>query len=108
MIRLEIDGRQYPVGTEGLVLGSGDGCSILLTQEDVLPRHALVTAMSDGSVAVRSAATIAANAIPIPRASVAMCPLSEINANDPVRNPATSSTPMNTTTSANAIDSGRR
>ncbi len=37
-----------------------------------------------------------------------MCPLSEINANDPVRNPATSSTPMNTTTSANAIDSGRR
>ncbi|MCZ6756113.1 MAG: FHA domain-containing protein [Gemmatimonadetes bacterium] len=55
MIRLEIDGRQYPVGTEGLVLGSGDGCSILLTQEGVLPRHALVTAMSDGSVAVQSA-----------------------------------------------------
>ncbi len=55
MIRLEIDGRQYPVGTEALVLGSGDGCPILLTQEGVLPRHALVTAMSDGSVAVQSA-----------------------------------------------------
>ena len=55
MIRLEIDGRQYPVGTEGLVLGSGDGCPIRLTQEGVLPRHALVTVMSDGSVAVQSA-----------------------------------------------------
>ncbi|MCZ6754757.1 MAG: FHA domain-containing protein [Gemmatimonadetes bacterium] len=55
MIRLEIDGRQYPVGTEGLVLGSGDGCPIRLTQEGVQPRHALVTVMSDGSVAVQSA-----------------------------------------------------
>ena len=55
MIRLEIDGRQYPVGTEGLVLGSGDGCAILLTREGVLPRHALVTVTSDGSVAVQSA-----------------------------------------------------
>lgn len=39
-------------------------------------------------MAVLSAATIAASAIPIPRVSVAMCPASEISANDPVRNPA--------------------
>ena len=53
MIRLEIDGRQYPVGTEWLVLGSADDCSIRLTNEGVLPRHALVKAVSDGSVAVQ-------------------------------------------------------
>jgi pSer/pThr/pTyr-binding forkhead associated (FHA) protein len=52
MIRLEIDGRQYPVSTEWLVLGSADDCPIRLTQEGVLPRHALVKAVSDGSVAV--------------------------------------------------------
>ncbi len=53
MIRLEIDGRQYPVSTEWLVLGSADDCSIRLTNEGVLPRHALVKAVSDGSVAVQ-------------------------------------------------------
>ena len=47
MIRLEIDGRQYPVSTEWLVLGSADDCSIRLTNEGVLPRHALVKAVSD-------------------------------------------------------------
>jgi pSer/pThr/pTyr-binding forkhead associated (FHA) protein len=53
MIRLEINGRQYPVSTEWLVLGSADDCSIRLTDEGVLPRHALVKAASDGSVAVQ-------------------------------------------------------
>ncbi len=53
MIRLEIDGRQYPVSAEWLVLGSADDCSIRLTHEGVLPRHALVKAASDGSVAVQ-------------------------------------------------------
>ena len=53
MIRLEINGRQYPVSTEWLVLGSADDCSIRLTDEGVLPRHALVKAVSDGSVAVQ-------------------------------------------------------
>lgn len=55
MIRLEIDGRQFSVGTEELVLGSGHECPIRLTQEGVLSRHALVRASDDGSVAIQLA-----------------------------------------------------
>jgi len=53
MIRLEIDGRQYPISTEDLVLGSGDDCPIHLPHEGVLPQHAVVSVMSDGSVAIQ-------------------------------------------------------
>lgn len=53
MIRLEIDGRPHPVGTEALVLGSADDCGVRLTGAGVLPQHALVQAMPDGSVAIR-------------------------------------------------------
>ena len=53
-----------------------------------------------------SAATMAATAVPIPSASVAMCPASEMSASEPVSHPATASTIMKTTTKTNTTIRG--
>jgi pSer/pThr/pTyr-binding forkhead associated (FHA) protein len=53
MIQLEIDGRRYPVQSGELVFGTDPGCAILLAGGDVLPRHAVVTALPGGGAAIQ-------------------------------------------------------
>ena len=59
MIQLEIGGRRYPVQSGELVFGTDPGCAILLEGGDVLPRHAVVTALPGGGAAIQVGAVAA-------------------------------------------------
>lgn len=59
MIQLEVGGRRYPVQSGELVVGTGPGCTILLDGGDVLPRHAVVTALPGGGAAIQLGAPAA-------------------------------------------------
>ena len=52
MIRLELAGRQYPIGTNDVYVGAQEDCAIHIDAPGVAPRHAVVRTMGDGSVAV--------------------------------------------------------
>lgn len=53
MIRLELAGRQYPIATNDVYVGTREDCTIQIDAPGVEPRHALVKIMGDGSVAVQ-------------------------------------------------------
>jgi pSer/pThr/pTyr-binding forkhead associated (FHA) protein len=55
MMQLEVDGRRYGVASGETIVGSDPSSGIVLEGAGVQPRHLLVAAMADGSVAVRSA-----------------------------------------------------
>jgi len=52
MILLQYGDKTYPIGSDQLVIGSGDGCSIRLEGHGVAPRHAAVKSTGEGSPAV--------------------------------------------------------
>lgn len=59
MIQLEIGGRRYPVQSGELVFGTDPASTILLEGGDVLPRHAVVTALPGGGAAIQVGAEAA-------------------------------------------------
>ena len=56
MIQLEVGGQVHPVPPGEVVVGADAASGIRLSGQGVLPRHAVLLALPDGSVAVRPAA----------------------------------------------------
>ncbi|HET7599872.1 MAG TPA: FHA domain-containing protein [Gemmatimonadales bacterium] len=55
-MQLEVGGQRYPIAAGEMVVGSDAGCDLPLRGEGVLPRHAIVQGLADGSAAIRRAA----------------------------------------------------
>ena len=55
MMQLEVGGLRYPIAAGEMVVGSGPDCTVSLSGEGVLPRHAIVQGLANGSAAIRRA-----------------------------------------------------
>lgn len=55
MMQLEVGGLRYPIAAGEMVVGSGPDCTVPLTGEGVLPRHAIVQGLANGAAAIRRA-----------------------------------------------------
>jgi pSer/pThr/pTyr-binding forkhead associated (FHA) protein len=55
MMQLEVGGLRYPIAAGEMLVGSGPDCTVLLAGEGVLPRHAILQGLENGSAAVRRA-----------------------------------------------------